>query len=61
MDWGQPAREGFTFVNGKTYDLSLNAQTKDLALAQKNGEVILSLQAGKTSSAIPSTATTCST
>ncbi|WP_341531704.1 hypothetical protein WKK05_38995 (plasmid) [Nostoc sp. UHCC 0302] len=47
MVWGQPARDGFTFVNGKTYDLSFNAQTKDLALAQKNGEVILSLESGK--------------
>ncbi|QLE45655.1 hypothetical protein FD723_35995 (plasmid) [Nostoc sp. C052] len=47
MVWGQPAPDGFTFVNGKTYDLSFNAQTKNLALAHKNGDVILSLEAGK--------------
>ncbi|MBD2525569.1 hypothetical protein [Nostoc sp. FACHB-133] len=47
MVWGQPASDGFTFVNGKTYDLSFNAQTKNLALAHKNGDVILSLEAGK--------------
>ncbi|MBD2472147.1 hypothetical protein [Nostoc sp. FACHB-145] len=47
MLWGQPVLEDFTFDKGKIYDLSFNAQTKDLALAHKEGDVILSLETGK--------------
>ncbi|MEA5566673.1 hypothetical protein [Anabaena sp. UHCC 0399] len=52
---GQPGEDGFTCVRGKIYDLAFNPQTKDLAItysgaqliAQKDGEVILSVQLGK--------------
>ncbi|BBD63397.1 hypothetical protein NIES2109_62470 (plasmid) [Nostoc sp. HK-01] len=41
---GQREEDGTTRVNGKLYDLVLNSQNKDLALAHKNGDVILSVQ-----------------
>ncbi|MFN6566183.1 hypothetical protein [Dendronalium sp. ChiSLP03b] len=45
--WGQVGQDGFTHVKGKVYNLSFNAQQKDLAIAHSNGEVIFSLQSGK--------------
>ncbi|UKP01200.1 hypothetical protein [Nostoc sp. UHCC 0870] len=47
---GQPGEDGFTCVRGKIYDLSFHAECKDLAIAQKDGEVILSVQSGKVQS-----------
>ncbi|RCJ39074.1 hypothetical protein A6770_39100 [Nostoc minutum NIES-26] len=45
--WGQVRDDGFTHVKGKVYDVTFNAEQKDLAIAHSNGEVILSLQSGK--------------
>ncbi|MFN6568223.1 hypothetical protein [Dendronalium sp. ChiSLP03b] len=45
--WGQKRDDGFIQVKGKHYDLVFNAQQKDLAIAHKNGDVILSVQSGK--------------
>ncbi|RCJ42438.1 hypothetical protein A6770_34850 [Nostoc minutum NIES-26] len=45
--WGQVGQDGFTHVKGKVYNLAFNAQTKDLAIAHKNGEVILAVQSGR--------------
>ncbi|QLE59707.1 hypothetical protein [Nostoc sp. TCL26-01] len=47
---GQPGEDGFTYVRGKIYDLVFNAQTKDLVISQKDGEVILSVQSGQVQS-----------
>lgn len=44
---GQHGDDGTTRVIGKTYDLSLNSERKDLAIAHKNGDVILRVQAGQ--------------
>jgi hypothetical protein len=47
---GQPREDGFTYVQGKIYDLSFHAERKDLVIAQKSGEVILSVQSGQVQS-----------
>jgi len=47
---GQRGEDGFTYVRGRIYDLAFNPQTKDLAITQKDGEIILSLQSGKVQS-----------
>ncbi|YAF99163.1 MAG: hypothetical protein AB3A66_27195 (plasmid) [Nodularia sp. CChRGM 3473] len=44
---GKPGADGSTHVQGKMYDLTFNAERKDLTIAHKNGEVILNLQSGK--------------
>lgn len=44
---GQLGDDGTARVNGKMYDLVLNSQQKDLAIAHKNGDVILRVQAGQ--------------
>ncbi|MBW4557896.1 MAG: hypothetical protein KME59_18545 [Trichormus sp. ATA11-4-KO1] len=47
MVWGKVEQDGSTQVQGKMYDLTFNAERKDLTIAHKNGEVILNLQSGK--------------
>jgi hypothetical protein len=44
--WGQPEPDGTTRVQGKIYDVSFHPERKDLAVAHKNGDVILSVQSG---------------
>ncbi|MBE9210545.1 hypothetical protein IQ244_29390 [Nostoc sp. LEGE 06077] len=44
---GQPGDDSTTRVQGKIYDLVFNPQSKDLAIAHKNGDVILFVQSGK--------------
>lgn len=44
---GVAIENGFTQVLGKMYDLTFNTDQRDLTIAQKNGEIILSLQSGK--------------
>ncbi|MBD2303875.1 hypothetical protein H6G28_35925, partial [Nostoc sp. FACHB-190] len=44
---GQLGNDGTVRVTGKTYDLALNSERKDLAIAHKNGDVILRVQAGQ--------------
>ncbi|MBD2480393.1 hypothetical protein H6G79_36240 [Anabaena sp. FACHB-83] len=44
---GQLGNDGTVRVTGKIYDLVLNSQQKDLAIAHKNGDVILRVQAGQ--------------
>ncbi|MBD6621309.1 hypothetical protein FNW02_37910 [Komarekiella sp. 'clone 1'] len=44
---GVALEDGSTQVKGKMYDLTFNTDQRDLAIAQKNGEIILSLQSGK--------------
>ncbi|MBD2440958.1 hypothetical protein [Nostoc sp. FACHB-110] len=41
---GQCEEDGTTRVQGKIYNLVLNSQTKDLAIAHKNGDEILRVQ-----------------
>ncbi|MBD2440570.1 hypothetical protein [Nostoc sp. FACHB-110] len=43
---GQPGDDGSTCVQGKVYDVSFHPERQDWAIAQKNGDVILSVQAG---------------
>ena len=44
---GVTREDGFTQVQGKIYDITFNAQQRDLTISQKNGEVILNLESGK--------------
>ncbi|MBD2498890.1 hypothetical protein [Nostoc sp. FACHB-280] len=44
---GQREEDGTTRVNGKNYDLSLNSERKDLAIAHKSGDEILRVQSGR--------------
>lgn len=44
---GVVMEDGFTQVQGKIYDITFNAQQRDLTISQKNGEVILNLESGK--------------
>jgi hypothetical protein len=44
---GVTLEDGSTQVKGKMYDLTFNTEQRDLAIAQKNGEIVLSLQSGK--------------
>ncbi len=44
---GVAIEDGFTQVKGKMYDLTFNTNQRDLTIAQKNGEIILSLESGK--------------
>jgi hypothetical protein len=47
MVWGQPIEDNLTLVSGNIYDLAYNAERKDLAIAQKDGEVLLKVETGK--------------
>ncbi|MBD2682940.1 hypothetical protein H6H03_36400 [Nostoc paludosum FACHB-159] len=44
---GQREEDGTTRVAGKIYDLSLNSERRDLALAHRSGDVILRVQSGQ--------------
>jgi hypothetical protein len=44
---GVAIEDGFTQVQGKMYDLTFNTDQRDLTIAQKNGEIIFSLESGK--------------
>jgi len=44
---GQSADDGTARVQGKVYDLMLNEEQKDLAIAHKNGEQILVVKSGQ--------------
>ncbi|MEJ1933953.1 hypothetical protein WDZ92_27465, partial [Nostoc sp. NIES-2111] len=47
MVWGHPTENNLTVVSGNTYDLAYNCDRKDLAIAQKDGEVLLRVETGK--------------
>lgn len=44
---GKAANNGYTYLEGKAYDIAYNSTKKDLTISNKTGEVVLGIQSGK--------------